>query len=129
MEETKKPSYEINDINYLCQLERSPYFKIKYYKLKDEHKDKIEIVMPEICRFFGIIITMFADDHNPPHFHVRYGDYEAIVTIDKGVVKGEMPRNALKQVFRWMELNKEELAANWQRLQQGEEPKKIEPLK
>ena len=43
MEETKKPSYEINDINYLCQLERSPYFKIKYYKLKDEHKDKIEI--------------------------------------------------------------------------------------
>ncbi len=39
MEETKKPSYEINDINYLCQLERSPYFKIKYYKLKDEHKD------------------------------------------------------------------------------------------
>ncbi len=85
--------------------------------------------MPEICRFFGIIITMFADDHNPPHFHVRYGDYEAIVTIDKGVVKGEMPRSALKQVFRWMELNKEELAANWQRLQQGEEPKKIEPLK
>ena len=85
--------------------------------------------MPEICRFFGIIITMFADDHNPPHFHVRYGDYEAIVTIDKGVVKGEMPRNVLKQVFRWMELNKEELAANWQRLQQGEEPEKIEPLK
>ena len=85
--------------------------------------------MPEICRFYGIIITMFADDHNPPHFHVRYGDYEAIVTIDKGVVKGEMPRSALKQVFRWMELNKEELAANWQRLQQGEEPEKIEPLK
>ena len=47
--------------------------------------------MPEICRFFGIIITMFADDHNPPHFHVRYGDYEAIVTIDKGVVKGLPP--------------------------------------
>lgn len=47
--------------------------------------------MPELCRFLGIIIAMFGDDHNPPHFHVRYGDFEAIITIRDGVVKGEMP--------------------------------------
>ena len=85
--------------------------------------------MPEICRFFGIIIMMFADDHNPPHFHIRYGDYEAIITIDKGIVKREIPRNELKHVFIWMELHKKELEMNWIRLQNGEEPLKINPLK
>jgi len=55
--------------------------------------------MPEICRFLGIVITMFADDHNPPHFHVRYGDYNAIITIDEGIVKGNMPRSILKEIF------------------------------
>ncbi len=84
--------------------------------------------MPEICRFFGIIIAMFADDHNPPLFHIRYGDYQAIVTIEKGVVKGEIPSSVLKQVFRWMELHKEELMMNWVRLQNGEEVHKINPL-
>ena len=88
--------------------------------------------MPEICRFFGIIIAMFADDHNPPHFHIRYGDYQAIVTIEKGkpgqTVKGEIPSSVLKQVFRWMELHKEELMMNWVRLQNGEEVHKINPL-
>lgn len=84
--------------------------------------------MPEICRFWGIIIAMFADDHNPPHFHIRYGDYQAIVTIEKGVVKGEIPSSVLKQVFRWMELHKEELMMNWVRLQNGEEVQKINPL-
>ncbi len=71
---------------------------------------------------------MFADDHNPPHFHIRYGDYQAIVTIEKGVVKGEIPSSVLKQVFRWMELHKEELMMNWVRLQNGEEVQKINPL-
>lgn len=84
--------------------------------------------MPEICRFFGIIISMFADDHNPPHFHIRYGDYNAIITLDKGIVKGEIPGNVLKQVFRWMDLHKTELSENWDRLQNGQDIKKINPL-
>ena len=84
--------------------------------------------MPEISRFFGIIIAMFGDDHNPPHFHVRYGDYRCTVTISKGVVKGELPRKALKKVFEWMDEHHDELMANWARLQQGEDALPIDPL-
>lgn len=85
--------------------------------------------MPELSRFFGIIIAMFGDDHNPPHFHVRYGDNEAIITIKEGIVKGELPRKVLKDVFKWMDLHQAELSENWQRLQDGKDIVKIEPLK
>lgn len=88
----------------------------------------IKLSMPEISRFFGIIIAMFTDDHNPPHFHVRYGDYQAIVTIKDGIVKGELPKHVLKQVFQWMEEHEQELIDNWQRLQNGEQARKIESL-
>ncbi len=92
-----------------------------------EKQDNID--MAEICRFCGIIIAMFADDHNPPHFHIRYGDYDATVTISNGIVKGTMPSKALKMVFEWMEDHQEELNENWSRLQNGEEATKIKPLK
>lgn len=72
---------------------------------------------------------MFGDDHNPPHFHVRYGEFEAIITIRDGVVKGEMPRKVLRDVFTWMKLHQDELDMNWQRLQEGKYIVKIEPLK
>ena len=85
--------------------------------------------MPELSRFFGIIIAMFGDDHNPQHFHVRYGDNEAIITIKDGIVKGELPRKVLKDVFKWMDLHQAELSENWQRLQDGKDIVKIEPLK
>lgn len=85
--------------------------------------------MPEICRFFGIIIAMFGDDHNPPHFHVRYGDYEAIITIKEGIVKGALPKKVLKSVFNWMDMHQSELETNWERLQEGKDVIKIEPLK
>lgn len=85
--------------------------------------------MSEISRFYGIIIGMFGDDHNPPHFHVRYGDYRAIITIQKGVVKGTLPRRVLNKVFEWMDLHSNELMENWNRLQQGEETFPINPLK
>ena len=85
--------------------------------------------MPEISRFFGIIIAMFGDDHDPPHFRVRYGDYRCTFTIHKGVVKGQLPRKALKKVFEWMDEHQDELMANWARLQDGEEALPIDPLK
>ena len=85
--------------------------------------------MPTISRFYGLIILMNFRDHNPPHFHVWYGDYKAIVTIEEGIVKGEMPQRALKMIFDWLEAHKEELMQNWNLAQEGEELFKIEPLK
>ena len=60
---------------------------------------------------------------------MRYGDYEAIITIQDGIVKGELPRKVLKDVFRWMDLHQDELKKNWERLQEGKDVVKIEPLK
>ncbi|KAA6340422.1 hypothetical protein EZS27_011702 [termite gut metagenome] len=85
--------------------------------------------MSEICRFFGIIIVMFADDHNPPHFHIKYGDYQAVFTIDRGIIKGEIPIKVAKMVSIWVDLHREELLANWENLQNGTKANAIEPLK
>ena len=85
--------------------------------------------MPEICSFYGLIILMNFKDHAPPHFHVWYGDYKIIVTIKEGIVKGEMPQRALKMVFDWLELHREELLNDWELAQKGEILNKIEPLK
>ena len=62
--------------------------------------------MPEISRFYGILIFMFYNDHNPPHFHVEYGEYKAVINFDEEIVKGNMPKRALKLVFEWMDLHK-----------------------
>jgi hypothetical protein len=84
--------------------------------------------MPEISRFYGLIILMNFKDHNPPLFHAWYVDFKAIVTINDGIVKGEMPQRALKMIFEWLEIHREELIANWQLAQNGDELFKIEPL-
>ncbi len=88
-----------------------------------------EITMPELSRFYGLIVFMNFKDHNPPHFHVWYGDFKAIVTINDGIVKGEMPQRALKMIFEWLEIHREELIADWNLAQKGDELFKIEPLK
>ena len=84
--------------------------------------------MAELSRFFGIIIAMFGSDHNPPHIHVRYGDYEATITIQQEIVKGEIPIRVLKLVLTWIDLHKDELLINWENAQNGLELNKIEPL-
>jgi hypothetical protein len=84
--------------------------------------------MPEISRFYGIIILMNFRDHAPAHFHVWYGDFKAIVTIEDGIVKGEMPQRALKMIFEWMEVHRNELFTDWTLAQVGEPLMKIEPL-
>lgn len=61
--------------------------------------------MPEISRFLGIIITMYYDEHNPPHFHAKYGDYDIIVNIESGKIEGKFPHRALKLVLEWLYLN------------------------
>ena len=84
--------------------------------------------MPEISRFYGIIILMNFRDHAPPHFHVWYGGYKAVVTIEDGIVKGEMPQRALKMIFEWLEVHRNELFNDWTLAQVGEPLMKIEPL-
>ena len=84
--------------------------------------------MPEISRFYGLFIFMNFNDHAPPHFHVWYGEYKITVTIENGIAEGKMPKRALKMIFEWLELNREELMLNWNRARTGEPLKKIKPL-
>jgi len=86
--------------------------------------------MPEISRFFGIIIRMYYDEHNPPHFHAIYAESEAQVTIHPiGLLHGNLPNRAFSMVVEWTALHQRELLDNWQRLSNNQPPQKIEPLK
>ena len=70
--------------------------------------------MPEISRFFGMIIAMYYDDHAPPHFHVRYGEQKAIVAIESlAVIQGKLSPKALGLVMEWAAQHQEELLNDW----------------
>ena len=85
--------------------------------------------MPEICRFYGMVITMYFDDHDPPHFHVRYGSDKAVMEIGSlRVLEGRLPPRALGLVVEWAAQHGEELAANWQSARQDQPLHKIAPL-
>lgn len=84
--------------------------------------------MPEISRFYGIVIMMFFEDHNPPHFHVKYNDMKAIIDINNGTVTGTLPRRVISMVFEWLDLHKEELLKNWELLKTSNQPNGISPL-
>ena len=85
--------------------------------------------MPEICRFLGIVITMYFNDHAPPHFHVRYEDFRAIVGIDPLELReGRLPPRVLGLVIEWAELHQDELLENWTSLTASGTFKHIEPL-
>ena len=86
--------------------------------------------MPEISRFYGIVIKMFFDDHNPPHFHALYGEHEVLIDINTfAVFAGHLPPRALGLVVEWTTLHQDELFNNWERTQIQEPLTKIEPLK
>jgi hypothetical protein len=85
--------------------------------------------MPEISRFFGIVIQMYWNEHNPPHFHVEYGEYSAIVDIKQlKIIQGELNRRALNLVLDWAELHQSELLEDWDLCKESLMPKKIDPL-
>ena len=72
--------------------------------------------MPEVSRFYGIVIRMYWNEHPPPHFHARYGSDEALLAIESGdVVRGVLPPRALRMVRHWAEEHYEELLDNWER--------------
>ena len=85
--------------------------------------------MPQISRFFGIIIMMYADDHNPPHFHARYGEYEAEILLSNFSVKnGWLPPRVLGMVMEWATEHKDELMNDWERAKRFEPLLAIAPL-
>ena len=85
--------------------------------------------MPELSRFFGIIIAMYYNDHSPPHFHAKYGDDQASIRIDNGnVLEGALGTRARRLVEEWRVLHQAELLDDWSRAQARQPLNKIEPL-
>jgi len=85
--------------------------------------------MPELSRFLGISILMYFDDHNPPHFHVKYNDDRASISINElKVLEGHLPARILGLVIEWAELNKEKLMQNWELVKTTGKFFRIEPL-
>lgn len=85
--------------------------------------------MPEISRFFGIVIKMFFDDHNPPHFHAEYGSDLALIDIrNLSVFSGRLPPRVIGLVIEWGTLHQQELLADWDRARAQQELQKIAPL-
>jgi hypothetical protein len=89
--------------------------------------------VPELSRFFGIIIRMFAElgePHHSPHFHAYYHDETAVYGIDPvEIIAGSLPRRQQRLVEAWAELHQTELRADWDRLQSGHRPLPIDPLR
>ena len=85
--------------------------------------------MPEICRFYGIIIKMFYQEHNPPHFHAEYGEYKAEIKIeDFGINRGFLPPKAMTLVWEWAMKHKDELIVEWNTAREQKPLFPIEPL-
>lgn len=88
--------------------------------------------MPELSRFFGIIIRMFAEagsPHHVPHFHAYYQDEVGIFSLDPvELIAGSLPRRQRRLVEAWAEVHQSELDADCKRLQQGQKPVPIQPL-
>lgn len=88
--------------------------------------------MPEISRFYGIVIVMYAEageQHNLPHFHARYGEYQATFSIQTGdLLSGAFPRSQLRLVQAWAELRRDALEEDWRLLSAGRRPNKVAPL-
>lgn len=85
--------------------------------------------MPRICEFLGIVIYMYFSDHNPPHFHAIYGQFEAEILIKNGELwKGKLPPRALALVREWAIKYKDQLDRDWELAQDHEELRRIPPL-
>jgi len=86
--------------------------------------------MPEISRFFGIVIYIYFREHNPPHFHAVYGETEALIEIKTlRVLTGSLPPRALGLVTEWATMHQDELMKAWEQASSYQIPRKIEPLK
>lgn len=86
--------------------------------------------MPEVSRFFGIVIQMYAEDHFPPHFHARHSGKEVVVAIDTlAILRGRLSPRAHALVVEWAELHADELNEDWRLVKSGLPLSRIEPLR
>lgn len=85
--------------------------------------------MPIIATFFGIVIRMYYDDHNPPHIHAEYQGQKGIIDFRGNIMKGDISsKAALRLVREWIDLHVDELSRDWELASKGKEVKKIAPL-
>ena len=87
--------------------------------------------MPSISEFYGLSVYMYNNgrEHNPPHFHVFYGDMECVIDIHKcKKVEGKMPVNKLRLILAWCEIHKDELLHNWELASKKMDLRDIAPL-
>ncbi len=85
--------------------------------------------MPEVSRFFGIVIRMYFSDHQPPHFHAVYGEDEALIVIETlTVYRGDLPKRAMALVLEWANLHRPELQRDWNLAREGQTIEPIAPL-
>ena len=83
--------------------------------------------MPEISRFYGIVISLYWKDHNPPHIHFTYGNYECSITILDRIIEGKAPAKVIEKVNAWIDLHEQELLTMWEKAQSGEKIGRIDP--
>lgn len=86
--------------------------------------------MPEISRFYGMVIRMYSEKggkHSIPHIHVIFGEYEAQIAFNGKIITGDLPGGKYKILIQWLLENQEELENRWNDLLTGKEPKKIKP--
>jgi hypothetical protein len=85
--------------------------------------------MPELCHFFEIIIRMFSDDHNPPHFHAEYAGYKALFDFRGNIINGDLnSKTATKLVREWIDVRVNELEEDWSLASHHLPLKEIAPL-
>ncbi len=84
--------------------------------------------IPEISRFYGIVITMYYVNHARPHFHARFGGQSISMEIDGDGLSGSFPRHRLTLLYEWRDAHRDELLANWERLRRGQSPVSVAPL-
>lgn len=86
--------------------------------------------MPEISRFYGIVIQIFYEDHAPPHFHASYAEHRAVINIETlSLIEGKLPSRALGLVIEWASMHQSELFSAFEQASQLQPPFKIDPLR
>lgn len=85
--------------------------------------------MPRISAFYGIVISMYFADHDPPHFHATYGEYRARISLEslEAMDRG-LPTRALRLIEEWATLHQDELRANWERARRRQPLRTIDPM-